>query len=1146
MLQALDCRVTKAKDNMNTRRLLTLLALLPALLTAAEVKLTQAGLAFTAGPELGTLTLDYPKLTGAGGGERRAPTQVAVSGHVATLGYPGGAQLALTLSPDGAAQIHATGLTANDKGLSLSMTLPVALAGKAYWSIKDSAAAPLPATAGADAFIWRGDATRFTLTDSAGKGFSVVIEHGYQQLQDNRVWHTEAFQWVSFAALPRTGGSEAFYTVHILDAGAAVPAAKSAAVKPAPAAAKPVAADRLALSLSDDGVALACGSMGTFTLAYPQLDLGDGKKHEPVEKRVQGSSATLTYEGGGKIEVAAASGKISLTFGAMPAAAKALSAEMLIAPNYSEGGRWSIGEAKGEFPKDKPAKPHLFQGHARSFDLANINNKRLSFALPEFTYVQLQDNREWGWNTFWVQFKIPYLPDRQTVEIAVAMDTSASQRVILVDRFGQTTQRDFPGKLTDESELKADADADAAYYASLNPPARNRFGGLPGSGAKLGLKKTGFFHVESKKLGGRDVWVMADPDGDAFFHLGVCTFGPGEDYTSIEGRNDVFEWLPPHDGAFAASWNPEKWWNPRAVSFYKANVVRKYGAYDDEAHTARLVDRVRQVGFNSVGAFSGGSPAFGQKGFPRVSSLPLSAWTLGPAVPGVRGVFDPFDAKNLAKMETLFAKSVAGQANDPLIIGYFLDNEQGFEDLPRAIPALPGKHACKRELVAQLQAKYKQIAAFNAAWGLDAASFEALADRGLPLTTQAAFADMQAYTERFLEAYYGSVAAAFRKVDKNHMLIGNRWQPGTANSEVLCRVAGKYMDVISINYYTCAIDAAFIRRLYEWTGRKPQMWSEFYFTATKESNAAPSNMDMATQRERGLAYRHYVEGAAALGFVVGVEWFTLLDQAVTGRFFEGLNGERANTGLFNVADRPYRDLFTEMSKTHAAIYDVWLNGQAPYLLDNPRFSGKAGSGTRTVSAGRPTAPMAIDGQLAGWPGRPPERIGADRLAAGRETGGVEAAFKVCWDDKALYLLANVTDPTPMQNGHTGDNLWNADVLELFIGSERLDQGGTLLFTDRQILLGAGKNNQTHVVNAAKQPAIETSATPSVDGKGYTLEAAIPWSALDVTPKEGQTFLFDLAVGNSTDGKQRSSQLVWNGGARDSSDRSAWGRLTLVP
>lgn len=737
------------------------------------------------------------------------------------------------------------------------------------------------------------------------------------------------------------------------------------------------AADRFSTSLSDRGVEMAYGPMGAFTLAYPALDLGDGKSHAPIEKRVQGAAATLAYAGGGRIAATVSSDKLTLTFDAMPAAVKAFSVEMLIPPHYGEGGRWRTGDASGAFPQEKPAKPHLYQSHSRSFEFAGLGGEILSFALPEYTYVQLQDNREWNWNTFWVQFKIPFLPERRTYEIEMAMTNTAAPRVVLVDRFGQTTRRDFPGKLKDETELRTDAAAEAAYYAGLIPPARNRFGGLPGSGAKLGLRKTGFFRVERLKVGGHDVWVLADPGGDAVFHLGVCAFGPGDDYTSVEKRENDFEWLPPRTDAFAAAWHPDTWWNPRAVSFYKANVVRKYGAYDDGAHTARLVDRVRAIGFNAAGAFSGASPAFAQKGFPRVATLPLGTWTLGPALPGVRGVFDPFDEKNLAKMDALFAKSVAAQAEDPLLIGYFLDNEQAFEDLPRALPALSARHAAKRELVAALQAQYKTIAAFNAAWGLDAAGFEALADRGLPLTTQAAHEDMQAFTERFLEAYYRSITTTFRKYDKNHLLLGNRWQPGTANNETLCRVAGKYVDVISINYYTCSIDAAFMRRLYDWSGSKPQMWSEFYFTAAKESNVAPSNMDMSTQRERGLAYRHYVEGAAALGFVVGVEWFTLIDQAVTGRFFEGVNGERANTGLFNVADRPYRDLFTEMLKAHAAVYDVWLGGQAPFQIDDPRFSGKARA-TRTFAAGRAVGPIAVNCGLAGWPGRPPALIGADR------------------------------------------------------------------------------------------------------------------------------------------------------------------------
>ena len=191
--------------------------------------------------------------------------------------------------------------------------------------------------------------------------------------------------------------------------------------------------------------------------------------------------------------------------------------------------------------------------------------------------------------------------------------------------------------------------------------------------------------------------------------------------------------------------------------------------------------------------------------------------------------------------------------------------------------------------------------------------------------------------------------------------------------------------------------------------------------------------------------------------------------------------------------------------------------------------------------------MIVDGQLTGWPGRPPERITPDRLTVGRDSKGVEATFKVCWDEDSLYLLANVTDPTPMQNKHSGADLWAADGLELFIGSEALEQGGSLRFTDRQILIGAGNRDgegQFHVVNAPRQPKVKQAVIPSGAGNGYTLEVAVPWSVVAVEPKEGLELLFDLAVDDSSDGKSRNCQLMWNGTARNSTDRGAWGRLKL--
>ena len=1112
-------------------------------LGATEVTLAPKGLAVKAGG-LGDVVVEYPALT-AQGGSRQGPASVTLTGSVAELSYANGAHARLTLAADGAVQVHATQLPATVKGLSLALALPAATAaGKVRWSIDGSAPQALPEAAGQDAFLFKHDAKRLVLTDADGAGLSVALPFGFHQLQDNRVWKTATFQWIAFADLPRSGGNEGRFAFRVSDAAdkAGAPAvAWTPAAKPAAGGA---ASDRLSLGVGDKGIRIAAGNMGTFELAYPTVEAAGGKL-KPVETRVAGDTAALRYANGMTIDAAVKDGKLVLAFAQVPGDVKSFDMGMFIPFNYNNGGRWKIGSEDNAFPSEKPAKAHLYQGHCRDFTLTSVDNKHLALGLPENAYQQLQDNREWNWNIFWWTFKVPYNAGHKTETITVSMDASAAQRVVLVDKFGQDTRREFPGKLKDEAELKADVAQDEAYFAGFTPPVRDRFGGLPDSGAKLGLQKTGFFHVEKKSLGGRDLWLMVDPDGNAFFHLGICTFGPGEDYTYVEGRTDIYEWLPPHEGDLASAWHPDTYWKTRAVSFYKANVVRKFGGpFDDAANTARMVERVRRVGFNSVGAFSANSPVCQEKQFPRVGSLPLGKAQLG-EVPGLRGVFDPFDPKHVARMDELFAKSVAAAADDPLLIGCFLANEQGFEDLPRAVPALNGKHAAKRRLVEMLKAKYADIAAFNTAWGLKAASFEALADQGLALTTKAAYEDMQAYSELFLDTYYRTIAETFHTYDKHHMLIGNRWQPGTANNETLCRVAGKYMDIISINYYASAIDAAFIRRLYGWTGGKPQMWSEFYYTSEKESNVKGGGHDMATQQGRGLAYRNYVEGAAALGFVVGVEWFTLIDQAVTGRFFENYNGERNNTGLFNVADRPYKPLLAEMARTHAVVYDVWLDGKAPYLLDDPRFNGK-GQARRSVSAGHATAAITLNGQLEGWPGRPPERISGDRLATGRESGGLEAAFKVCWDEQNLYLLANVTDATPMMNAQSGDRLWSADGLELFIGGEKLDQGGPLQFGDRQILLGAGQNDQVYVANAATQPAIRTVVVPGVDGKGYTLEAAIPWSALQATPKPGLALLFDLGVDNSNDGHGRTCQLMWSGGGRNSSDRGAWGRLELVP
>ena len=189
-----------------------------------------------------------------------------------------------------------------------------------------------------------------------------------------------------------------------------------------------------------------------------------------------------------------------------------------------------------------------------------------------------------------------------------------------------------------------------------------------------------------------------------------------------------------------------------------------------------------------------------------------------------------------------------------------------------------------------------------------------------------------------METYFVQIEKLYRRHDANHMLIGSRLQPGTISHEWISRAMSKHLDIMSFNYYTYGVDKEFLKNIYEWTGGKPMMLSEFFWSSPKDTGLT-GGREVNSQQERGLAYRHYVEQTAALGFVVGIEWFTLVDQSVTGRWFSGFDGERANSGVLSVTDRPWKPLLSEMMKTNYDIYKVWLGEKAPFAWDDARFQG---------------------------------------------------------------------------------------------------------------------------------------------------------------------------------------------------------------
>jgi len=96
----------------------------------------------------------------------------------------------------------------------------------------------------------------------------------------------------------------------------------------------------------------------------------------------------------------------------------------------------------------------------------------------------------------------------------------------------------------------------------------------------------------------------------------------------------------------------------------------------------------------------------------------------------------------------------------------------------------------------------------------------------------------------------------------------------------------------------------------------------------------------------------------------------------------------------------------------------------------------------------------------------------------------------------------VTDRDADKNDNAPESIWAADGVELFVGGENPDQDGALIFSDRQLLMAA---SATPKFFFGHQPQgtdgnCQLFVQPNVDGKGYTLEAAIPFKALGIEPK----------------------------------------------
>ena len=484
-----------------------------------------------------------------------------------------------------------------------------------------------------------------------------------------------------------------------------------------------------------------------------------------------------------------------------------------------------------------------------------------------------------------------------------------------VDSLGQWAQRDWPGKLNSISELEE------SFYQSLeefgakeHPVDRSEYLGF----LDLRFDSTGFFHVHHD--GNR--WWFVDPLGYAYLSIGptgINATSPG----TIANNPDIFGYLPDED-LYRPAYSKIR--GLKSLSFVTVNLMRLFG----DSWEIEWINKTRELligmGFTGSGNWSDHKfHAIGRMPYVMaMSGFPSTNVTLFRDFPDV---FDP--AFESAAVE--FASQLKSKKNDPWMIGYFLGNEPhwAFGDFNVAREMLyknQNSHT-RKKFIGWLKEKYHQSHyELSAAWEFEFNSFDELSSFILPhekYISKVAEEDLKDFTILMVDQYAQVLCDAVKEADPNHLNLGLRY---AWLSSPACLQTGAYFDVFSLNGYSFP-NPPETQKIAEELN-KPILIGEFHFGSTDRGLPATGIKGVASQRDRGIAYRHYVEHGFARPEIIGIHYFQWHDQLVTGRF----DGENYNIGIVDVTYRPYPKLGKAMRKTNSRIFEVAQGLKRPFWL----------------------------------------------------------------------------------------------------------------------------------------------------------------------------------------------------------------------
>jgi len=395
-------------------------------------------------------------------------------------------------------------------------------------------------------------------------------------------------------------------------------------------------------------------------------------------------------------------------------------------------------------------------------------------------------------------------------------------------------------------------------------PTEDEFGGRMDKAAEA----TGYFY--SKKI--NDRWWIIDPDGNKYIAKGVVTVKPGTSEKQIELVKKKF--------GTVQNWLDE---TSNLLSNYGFNGTGNWSDADLLIQSKIPLTYTRSINFmSSYGKIRGGTfQQPGHTGYPDDLIF----------------VFDP----NFESFCDKESEKASQYKNEKRLLGYFSDNELPFPD-----------NALDRYL--KLDKKD---------YGYQAAEKWLIENKGNSANqNELTNDDREKFLEYMSSRYFELVSKALKKYDPNHMYLGCRFYGHSLKEKSLFESAGKYLDIISVNYYNVwTPKAETMDNWSKWSGR-PVIITEWYAKGEDSgmANETGAGWIVHTQKDRGLFYQNFALALLQSKVCVGWHWFKYQDNDPDdNREASNLN---SNKGIINNNFEPYTELMEEMKKVNIQVYSI--------------------------------------------------------------------------------------------------------------------------------------------------------------------------------------------------------------------------------